>query len=332
MKAVLSVIMFSLGLIVLGGDRPAQAGDVDDCNNAYTMTDVEACSRILKSGKLNGRRLTDELKAIVLYKRGKARSTNGKYKAAVKDLKKSLQLNPNDPEAKDALALARQQLRSAKSISSASAPKNTKKLSEWERAAAVLKKRGFSAKQAFAVLKSFGCGYYSTECRVEAFGEHNLNNLPLIVAARYSLSRKTADDSQYWNSDISRGDIVYDVQSGAYLGGMRPSRAARSISRCYKSKKFFKSCKLRYHQKDGCRLTKKWVKLCRKGTNDPVSGELCYWDIKGDLPVLPSAKATKSRIALNDAKRQTKVAAVVPKKKKAKLPKWPYCTHEQLSQ
>ena len=219
MRTATFVIVFCLGLIVLGGDRPARAGDVEDCNNAYSMADVEACSRILKSGKLNGRRLTDEWKAIVLYKRGKGRSTNGKYKAAVKDLKQSLQLNPNDPDTKDALAIAQQQLRNAKSISSASVPKSSKKLSEWEKAAAVLKKRGFSAKQAFAVLKSFGCGYYSTDCRVEAFGAHDLSNLPLIVAARYGLSRQVADDGGYWNSDISRGDIVYDIQSGAYLGG-----------------------------------------------------------------------------------------------------------------
>ena len=151
------------------------------------------------------------------------------------------------------------------------------------RAAKILLKRGFSPKMAASVLQE--SGHYS---------EHALD---------YLAKRARMDPKKFrYSIPDGWGDLRYDVVSGTHLMGLSYPQFARKVSKCYRRTKPWSDCKLRYQQKDGCYMTKRWKKLC---ANYNLSSEMCWGDVRGDvrgdIAMLPAS--VRTQIILTRAKR-----------------------------
>lgn len=124
----------------------------------------------------------------------------------------------------------------------------------------------------------------------------------------------------------------YDVETGYPLHAASPQDFARNLSTCYQNEKFWKSCKLNFHQEQGCRMTKNWRIACRAygdtGT-DPAIGDLCFWEPRGDLPMLVGGGNEKT-VMLPDANAGKKTKTTKTTKKKAQSDV-AYCPDEGIS-
>lgn len=178
--------------------------------------------------------------------------------------------------------------------------------------------------EAIAILKERG---FPSQ-RVAQFIPHNQHDL---VDAAYGLARGTATKQQF---SYGPGDYEFDVETGRHLGKVSLKEFARSISSCYRNDKYWKHCQLNYHQEMGCRMTANWRRVCRNydenADRGAYIGDLCFWEPKGDLPILPAKADAEKTVQL------PKVADASPsgtgkgkaQKKKAASPQRPLCRED----
>lgn len=72
----------------------AQADDAAACQSSSGAEKRDACSRIIDSGELNGRPISDPKLAIVLVYRSRAYSAEGRHSDAISDLGRAIRLSP----------------------------------------------------------------------------------------------------------------------------------------------------------------------------------------------------------------------------------------------
>ncbi len=178
--------------------------------------------------------------------------------------------------------------------------------------------------EAIAILKERG---FPSQ-RVAQFIPHNQHDL---VDAAYGLTRGTATEQQY---SYGPGDYEFDVETGRHLGKVSLKEFARSISSCYRNDKYWKHCQLNYHQEMGCRMTTNWRRVCRNydenADRGAYIGDLCFWEPKGDLPILPAKADAEKTVQLPkvaDAKTSGTRKSNT-QKKKAALPQRPLCQED----
>jgi hypothetical protein len=182
------------------------------------------------------------------------------------------------------------------------AVKNSSAVAE---AIAILKQRGFPAP------------------RVAQFVPHTYHGL---VDIAFGQPKGTAQKQEF---TVGVGDYEYDLETGTAIGAMSIKEFARNVSSCYRHDQYWKHCKLNYHQEMGCRMTKNWQRVCRTykpSEEDWRIGDLCFWEPKGDIPMLP-AKANAEKTVQLPKVAEVKPGAIGKKKqqKKASLPRRPYC-------
>ncbi|KJS12287.1 MAG: hypothetical protein VR78_11930 [Hoeflea sp. BRH_c9] len=185
---------------------------------------------------------------------------------------------------------------------------------DWIEAIGIFKKRGFSASQVHALLQD--------SAHISLGPRDLLDRYATLLAKMYGTSVNKVK-----NGPAAGPLWAYDMETGYPLHAASPQEFARNLSTCYQADKYWKSCKLNFHQELGCRMTKSWQIICRAyldpGT-DGMIGDLCFWEPRGDLPVLVGGgyKNEKS-VMLPGAKPAGKTA-----KKKVAQSKVPYCKDE----
>lgn len=189
----------------------------------------------------------------------------------------------------------------------------------WKAAFAIYKKRGFSASATFR--------FFHDSALWDKKTTEYITRMRGYIAKVYGVSEASIA-LEY----ASAGDWGYDLETGRPLYEMSPQEMARTISKCYAKKEYWKSCQLNYHQEMGCRMTKNWSTVCRQ--YDPEQpykfntylGDLCFWEPKGDLPMLAAADTSERTVELPEA--APKASAKQRKSKPASRKKVPYCTEE----
>ena len=193
---------------------------------------------------------------------------------------------------------------------------------DWIEAIAIFKKRGFSASMVHALL--------ADSAHISLGQSGLMERYTRLLAKTYGTSVK-----KVMNGPAPTAVWAYDVETGYQLHAAGPQDFARNLSTCYQTEKFWKSCKLNFHQEQGCRMTKSWKIACRAygdaGT-DPAIGDLCFWEPRGDLPVLVGGgyKNEKS-VMLPGAKKTAKATKTKSSKKKAARSDVAYCPDEGIA-
>lgn len=189
----------------------------------------------------------------------------------------------------------------------------------WKAAIAIYKKRGFPARAAYQ--------FYMDSFDWTGDSGNFDKRMKAYIAKVFSIPE---DHSSF--DDTPSGDWIYDLETGKFYPDMSPQDMARTISKCYAAKEYWKSCQLNYHQEMGCRMTKNWRTVCRQNDAAGTSkfniniGDLCFWEPKGDLPMLAAADTSERSVELPDA-----APKVSSRKRKSKPPAKkavPYCTEE----
>lgn len=91
------LLMLSLSILLSVGPvslAPAQDSDATACQSSSGVERRDACSRIIDSGELNGKAISDPKLAIVLVYRSRAYSAEGRHSDAISDLSRAIQLSP----------------------------------------------------------------------------------------------------------------------------------------------------------------------------------------------------------------------------------------------
>ncbi len=140
------------------------------------------------------------------------------------------------------------------------------------------------------------------------------------LAEIYGVSASTISESK-----ASAGDWAYDVETGRLMVRMSPQQFARNISRCYAQKEYWRSCKLNYHMEMGCRMTPKWKTVCRgykpSGNQGAYIGDLCFWEPRGDLPILAAGAKSEPTVQLPNQNQQVAKAEPQSKPRSQSRPK-----------
>lgn len=189
----------------------------------------------------------------------------------------------------------------------------------WKAAIAIYKKRGFPAAISYRFFRDSAVGMKEAAANESA--------MKTYIAQVYNIP-----ESHITLADSSSGDWGYDLETGHFYPGMLPQNMAKTMSKCYAKKEYWKSCQLNYHQEMGCRMTKNWRTVCRQydpgrpSKFDTNLGDLCFWEPRGDLPMLAATDMSERSVELPNA--TPKVSAKKRKPNAAAQKAVQYCTEE----
>lgn len=97
---VISTVLSSAFVLSLDASLViAEAGDATNCFKGHGKTQVQACSSIIKSGRIDGRPISKNRLATVYTTRGSHYAKMARFDLAVADFRKAVALRPGDPKA-----------------------------------------------------------------------------------------------------------------------------------------------------------------------------------------------------------------------------------------
>ncbi|MDP2732090.1 MAG: hypothetical protein Q8O63_03105 [Hoeflea sp.] len=185
---------------------------------------------------------------------------------------------------------------------------------DWLEAFAIFKKRGFPVALVYNILGDTAHIALGPEDLKQRYAEQ--------LASLYGTSVKQVKDG-----DAASASWFYDLETGFAIGNARPQEIASKMSSCYRNLEYWKFCKLNFHQEKGCRMSASWKKVCGaygKEGMSPMIGDLCFWEPRGDLPMLGGGDTREKTVALPSGKTGK---AKAPAKKTAVVApsQIPYC-------
>ncbi|OCW57551.1 hypothetical protein [Hoeflea olei] len=191
--------------------------------------------------------------------------------------------------------------------------------SDWLEAFRIFKKRGFPAALVYNILG---------DTAHIALGAAGLSDRYAEELARlYGTSVKDVKDGK-----AASASWFYDLETGFAIGSASPQQIASNLSSCYRNYDYWRACKLNYHQEQGCRLTKAWKTVCGAYMKEGMSqmiGDLCFWEPRGDLPMLAGADTREKSVMLPGGKKVAKAPGKKKKKvKQAAASNVPYCADD----
>lgn len=165
--------------------------------------------------------------------------------------------------------------------------------SDWKEAFDIFKQRKLTAQLAYGIYVQSATFALQTEREGKA--------VLTYLAGRFDIP-----EAKIRNEYSAGIDWFFDVETGKPLYGLSPQGIARTISSCYAKGHPGQHCKLAYHQEMGCRMTRKWVTLCRTPLRQGFGSvaDLCWGEPRGDMPMLPVVKDNAERsVELPKAKK-----------------------------
>ncbi|WP_152599629.1 hypothetical protein [Hoeflea sp. BAL378] len=182
---------------------------------------------------------------------------------------------------------------------------------DWLEAFAIFRKRGFPAALVYNILG---------DTAHIALGARGLGDRYAEELARlYGTSAKEVKDG-----DAASASWFFDLETGFAIHSASPQQIASKLSSCYRKRDYWTACKLNYHQEKGCRMTASWKKVCgayMKPGMSTMIGDLCFWEPRGDLPMLGGGDTREKTVALPSGKK----AKAPSRKKVAARSEVPYC-------